>query len=243
MPKGKNDDDAGTTARGFAFAPEVAAEVEAHLTEAKEELVAWKKAYGSLTAFARKVATHLLAVRQNCIDPETGKVDWMGRSNAYAVVVSEKVYNPVFGKRPKDDAERIAWRRDSGYGSFATTLSREMNALIAEGQANGTIPSDLSTTGRSGTKERKSPLRVAADSFMELAKETGKSETPDLTKVLRTALFTLRTTADAMSADDYRLTAPATLGKLAAQVELEVQRITLVLRQHDKPKKAEKVAA
>ena len=226
MPKTEKTE---RTPTGFQLPDDATADAEAHATEAREAAQAWSTGYGKLIGYVRTVAQHVFAIRQLFTDTKTGNPDWYGTSQACRTYIGANVYAPVFGDRPKGDATEVAaWRRDSGYGSFATTLSREMDVLISQAQADGIMP--VAEAKTSDTKDRRTPLRKVADDILDLAKNTGRSEAPPVVDLLQSALFFTRTAANVMTADDYKLTAPTKVRGLENQLQLELERINAAIK-------------
>lgn len=227
---------------GFQLAKDAEAELAAFTTEAVAQASAWVSGYGKLKAFAEAVALQLFGIRQLYRDTKTGNVDWYGRSNAYQTHVSEHIIAPVFPGRPTGDPGALSeWRKESGYGSFATSVSRAMDVLLANAQADGTMPKAEAKS--SDPKDRRTPLRKVADDILDLAKNTGRSEAPSVTDVLTHALFFVRTAANVMTADDYKLSAPTKVRGLENQLQLELDRINAVLKAAPVKAKAAKTEA
>lgn len=244
----KNDSEktGGLQPTGFLLAPEMTAEAEAFATSAREEAAAWRSAYGHLVDRVRTFAQHLLGLRQ-CFRKSDGSIDWYGNSNAYQTMLNASIYVPVFGERPdqkKDPQGYAAWRRDSGFGSFQSTLSRVMQDTLAQAEADGIKPTTTEkTTG--GRTRKPTALRVISDASLELAKNTGASEVPDVPAVLRMALANARLAGDVVTQTapygNAKVSAPATIRKLVAQVQAELNRITASVGiEAEKKQKAEK---
>lgn len=100
----------------------------------EERQTAVSTASQNLASFCRGLAEHIMAIRRQFIRQSDGKVDWRGQSNAYKRFVSLNVYEPMFGTRP-EGVDRSKWNRESGYGSFKTTLDRAITAYVDEQSA------------------------------------------------------------------------------------------------------------
>lgn len=104
-----------------------------------ERKTALDQAAQSLASFCKSLAAHVIAMRKQFVN-SAGAVDWKGTSNAYKRFVTLNVYEPMFGTRP-EGVDRNKWLRESGTGTFQTTLNRALSEYVDEAAAQAQLES------------------------------------------------------------------------------------------------------
>ena len=158
-----------------------------------------ERAYGALKAFCRTLAVQFVAIRREFVN-SAGEIDWRGQSNAYKRCISLNIYEPMFGAKP-EGVDRNVWRRESGYGSFVTTMDRAIQEYVDEQSAaaklNGLTPADPDFIPVGALKRDESDDGPESDSkaLVRLARESKvvrKADGPDVQALLNTAETALR---------------------------------------------------
>lgn len=181
----------------------IATEAEAIVSakaDYRKRQAAVEKAHGALMDFCRGLAVRIVNIRRQFVRQSDGHIDWRGQSNAYKRFVSLNIYEPMFGVRP-EGVDRSKWNRESGYGSFKTTLDRAVTAYIDEQSAKSKLselaPDDPEFIPTGVLKKDEDENAVESDSkaLVRLARESKvvrKADGPDVQSLINTAETALR---------------------------------------------------